>query len=516
MSATRFFMTYFIAMLPTYFWRWGFFAAAMQGSFLSLSTLANASLIVHGLMLASYLVMIYACKKRAEATGKNYLVVFPIIGGVFDILIPAWYIPSFCNLAAMILGTMDLKGATAASTVVNSNESSVAEKNEYEGIADLKNDSYKIYLVKKYKIEKSDALGKFICRSKLFDQIDGALGLAHQLEQEEVETKSLSARAHDERIAHAKSLGIVEREFGQGYLYRGQKFFDLSDAIVFAEKEVAKQNTSEAPIAPKIESSSREVPRELTKEPSPPETEGKNRVKTAHLGVTSNKARSKVEGKNYKKILLACLAVVIATVPILYFNSSKLTQGKPSGNYALFSIEHIGLQANALEKKLGVSPMRIDDRNGYSIRTFEGDRCYIRSHVSNNGTITSLETSCAKQFPTEFQISSPIDRYVVFCINCGNAADPRFFMRSNGSRASPVITDYEVDLKYESKAAWEKEIARDERVDTFEVEDKMINCTSKYDESAKRLWKYDRVVAVRLTGQQYEDDAECRVRKQRD
>ncbi len=47
----------------------------------------------------------------------------------------------------------------------------------------LEDDGYKIYLTKKYQIEKSDVLGKFICRAKLFDSVELALAHADQLEK---------------------------------------------------------------------------------------------------------------------------------------------------------------------------------------------------------------------------------------------------------------------------------------------------------------------------------------------
>ena len=47
---------------------------------------------------------------------------------------------------------------------------------------DLTNDAYKIYLVKKYEIEKNDVLSKFICNNRLFATVDEALEFAHSLE----------------------------------------------------------------------------------------------------------------------------------------------------------------------------------------------------------------------------------------------------------------------------------------------------------------------------------------------
>lgn len=46
----------------------------------------------------------------------------------------------------------------------------------------LSNDAYKIYLVKKYEIEKNDVLAKFICNDRLFATVDEALEFAHSLE----------------------------------------------------------------------------------------------------------------------------------------------------------------------------------------------------------------------------------------------------------------------------------------------------------------------------------------------
>jgi len=52
----------------------------------------------------------------------------------------------------------------------------------FSGERNLTNDSYKIYLVKKYKIEKNDVLSKFVCSDRLFESIDQALEFADSLE----------------------------------------------------------------------------------------------------------------------------------------------------------------------------------------------------------------------------------------------------------------------------------------------------------------------------------------------
>ena len=55
-------------------------------------------------------------------------------------------------------------------------------RNEFDGVRALDNDAYKIFLTKKYKIEKSEVLSKFILLEKLFDTIDSALEYAHETE----------------------------------------------------------------------------------------------------------------------------------------------------------------------------------------------------------------------------------------------------------------------------------------------------------------------------------------------
>lgn len=47
---------------------------------------------------------------------------------------------------------------------------------------DLKTDAYRVFLVKKYKIEKNEALGKMVVGERVFDTIDEALAYADSLE----------------------------------------------------------------------------------------------------------------------------------------------------------------------------------------------------------------------------------------------------------------------------------------------------------------------------------------------
>lgn len=52
---------------------------------------------------------------------------------------------------------------------------------------DLNNDTYKLYLRKKYEIQRNDLLQKFKCKEKLFESLDAALAFADELEEQEKE-----------------------------------------------------------------------------------------------------------------------------------------------------------------------------------------------------------------------------------------------------------------------------------------------------------------------------------------
>ena len=60
----------------------------------------------------------------------------------------------------------------------------VVDEVGFDGSRDLNDDAYKLFLSKKYDIQKNDVFGKFVCREKMFTSIEEALAYAHQLEQE--------------------------------------------------------------------------------------------------------------------------------------------------------------------------------------------------------------------------------------------------------------------------------------------------------------------------------------------
>ena len=56
----------------------------------------------------------------------------------------------------------------------------------FTGSAELSNDSYQIYLTKKYGIEKNDVLSKFLIGDKSFSSVNDALEYADSLEKKEI------------------------------------------------------------------------------------------------------------------------------------------------------------------------------------------------------------------------------------------------------------------------------------------------------------------------------------------
>ena len=101
--------------------------------------------------------------------------------------------------------------------VVNIKSLPIIEKNTplYEGDKSLSSDEYKIYLVKKYSIEKNEALGKVIVKDKLFNSIDEALSYADGLEKS---LKNSSNVVANEKIAtHTNSADFPEIYEGMHY-----------------------------------------------------------------------------------------------------------------------------------------------------------------------------------------------------------------------------------------------------------------------------------------------------------
>jgi ribosomal protein L40E len=110
----------------------------------------------------------------------------------------AWFFLSFLisPLLALIL-------VLALKPVV---EEVVVEEVGFDGTRDLTNDAYKLFLSKKYEIQKNDVFDKFVCQEKMYPTIDEALIYAHDLEQESVAIKK-SKKLEDGQIECSKCSG---------------------------------------------------------------------------------------------------------------------------------------------------------------------------------------------------------------------------------------------------------------------------------------------------------------------
>lgn len=321
MSAKKFLFIYLIAMIPTYWWRLGFFGAMVdlrvnEGQRLTQSSQDSISLAISVLLLISYSIMFYACKKRGEAVGKNYLIVFPILGGVFDVLIPALFVPTICSLVAIVLGSIDSKSIShSISPTQVANQTDPVAETVYEQALDLSSDAYKIYLVKKYQIEKNHALTKFICRDRLFESIDQALQHAHELERRQKDNLEANTKNKQKRLELAKSLGVEEQDFGQGYKVSGQKFYDLDDAIAYAEQQIEREKKPHASLLITNKSASKSLESMVVESTADEKSLDKGSIaQNSYSGVpVGNSENSRGFYKEKRKLLIG-LAVAVGIV----------------------------------------------------------------------------------------------------------------------------------------------------------------------------------------------------------
>lgn len=108
MSNTKFLIIYLIAMVLTYFWRFAFIGAAFDDG-ADIEGMGNTMNI---LMFLSYAVMACVAYIRGKSIGKGYLVAFPIVGAVFDlILVFIPFVPTIMNIITIVLGMPDNKKA---------------------------------------------------------------------------------------------------------------------------------------------------------------------------------------------------------------------------------------------------------------------------------------------------------------------------------------------------------------------------------------------------------------------
>jgi len=132
---------------------------------------------------------------------------------------------------------------------------------KFKGDRVIQNDSYKIYLTKKFKFEKNEILGKIICEDALFDNIEDALNHAARLDTEQFILEQSKMQSEDFPLAEQAAPDQLEMESEEElmekyritfddvkkrYYYKvpgspevdqGQPFYDLADAIDYARKK---------------------------------------------------------------------------------------------------------------------------------------------------------------------------------------------------------------------------------------------------------------------------------------
>jgi hypothetical protein len=108
MSNTKFLIIYLIFMVLTYLWRFAFVGAAFEDG----ADIEGMGNTMNVLMFLSYAIMAYVAYSRGKAIGKGYLIAFPIVGAVFDlILIFIPFVPTIMNIITIVLGMPDNKPA---------------------------------------------------------------------------------------------------------------------------------------------------------------------------------------------------------------------------------------------------------------------------------------------------------------------------------------------------------------------------------------------------------------------
>lgn len=91
---------YLILMLLTYLWRISGISAGMQDA-QNMDTIAD---ITNWCLLINYILMAWVVYARGKAIDKKYIITFPIVAGVFDILLPFIpFVPTIMNIITIVV-----------------------------------------------------------------------------------------------------------------------------------------------------------------------------------------------------------------------------------------------------------------------------------------------------------------------------------------------------------------------------------------------------------------------------
>lgn len=194
---------------------------------------------------------------------------FGNVFGVADETLKNYWPMMAASIAVLILGAfLIFKGDEQPSISNNSNSTAIQTSSptsqNFYGDKSLANDSYKIFLVKKYGIEKNEALGKIICQGKLFDDTEQALQHAAEIDGATLQPSNQSGVANLTEVQKALAtdtykqppmLSDEARKFGithngLKYCYKTYQYDELDDALKFARNDVQAASTTKQDKSP--------------------------------------------------------------------------------------------------------------------------------------------------------------------------------------------------------------------------------------------------------------------------
>ena len=100
MSNTNFLIVFLLFMVPTYFWRF----VVVFGDSPASAEPGDMTITMNVLLFISYAVMTKVSFSRGKAIGKGYIGSFPIVSGVFDMVVPfVPFVPTIMNIITIVL-----------------------------------------------------------------------------------------------------------------------------------------------------------------------------------------------------------------------------------------------------------------------------------------------------------------------------------------------------------------------------------------------------------------------------
>jgi len=109
MNKWLFFILYLILTILTYVWRLVGFGLVANSATTPEAT-GSGAIWVTGSLAVVYIIMAVLAYKRGKTNKRSFLISFPIIGGVFDVvLVFIPFVPTIMNILALVFGLMSEK-----------------------------------------------------------------------------------------------------------------------------------------------------------------------------------------------------------------------------------------------------------------------------------------------------------------------------------------------------------------------------------------------------------------------